>query len=190
MRITFRIVVPLLMAAAFCFSCATEPDPMVVAIENELFKDVHEGGEFRMDRMEKIDSSTFRAEFERRIELFETKYKADFKLYNNYFERGLRRNVARKIADMDRDQMIIDSLKIMLEQMGSDADRVAFYDICFSAEANVGNATQVLTDCYAAITPQYEVLCITHKKKDLHKTTGKVIPGYLELIKEEESLED
>lgn len=189
MKLSVGTLLPLLTAVILCISCTVEQDPIATAIGKELLKDVPEGGKFRMDRMEKIDSSTFRTEFGRRTELFETKANADFKLYNDYFERGLRQNVARKLADIDRDRMIVDSLKVMLERMGDDADKVAFYDICFSAEASVGGASQILTDCYASVTPDGEVLCITRDRKDLHKTTGKVIPGYLELIKEDDSLE-
>jgi hypothetical protein len=38
-------------------------------------------------------------------------------------------------------------------------------------------------DAYISITPDGRVISMTAERRDLHKGAGRVIPGYLELLK-------
>lgn len=179
------------VAAVLAASCNPETqDPIAKAIENELMKSVEGKYSFRMDRLALVDSTTFLTEFERRNEIFETKKAADFKLYNDFSTKGLRKNMAKKAEDIERDNEILEGLQALKDNMGGKVDGIAYYDCLFTAVAKVSGQTQILENYYATVTPDHRVISICASKKDLHKATGKVIPGYMELLGSDEEIVD
>lgn len=134
---------------------------------------------------EKIDSSTFRDEFGRRRSVFELKVEHDSTLYAKFVGEKKPTNAEIQRKNMLKDQGIIVRLDSLAESFGDNIDDVAFYDYHFSVLAKGKTSVMKLDDAYAAITPNYEVVGLTTKKRDIHKATGKSIPGYLELIKDE-----
>lgn len=179
----------LLFAAALALlaSCSVKPaDPVEEAIISEIMDNMAEGfTSVKIYKVEKIDSTTFGQELERRHHLFEVKKEVDEKAMNKYVAAGKPKNAAIKEESMKKDMMImqcLDSLAITIEDI---LDDVAYYDYKFSAQAKSQNSTMEFRDSYAAITPDFEVIGMTAKEKDLHKGLGKVIPGYLEILKGE-----
>lgn len=168
-------------------SCGTKPaDPVEEAITSEIINNMSEGfTSVKIFKVEKIDSTTFGQELERRRHLFETKKEVDGKYMNKYIAAGKPKNAAAKEESMKKDIIIIqclDSLAVSLEDI---LDDVAYYDYKFSAQAKSESSSMEFRDSYAAITPDFEVIGMTAKEKDLHKGLGKVIPGYLEILKGE-----
>ena len=72
--------------------------------------------------------------------------------------------------------------EIIGEMMGDDTLKVAYYDYSFTYSGKVGQTRVPAQQAYAAVTPDYRVLTCVSDKRDLHKATGLVIPGYKELL--------
>ena len=70
--------------------------------------------------------------------------------------------------------------------MAGKLDDVAYYDYVFSGSATAKEGKVSYSNVYVTITPAGEVLTMTSNQKDLHKATGRVIPGYIESITAEE----
>ena len=168
-------------------SCSGKPaDPVEEAITSEIITNMSEGfTDVKIYKVEKIDSTTFGQELERRRHLFETKREVDEKYMNKYIAAGKPKNAAAKEESMKKDQVIIQCLDSLAITLSDILDEVAYYDYKFSAQAKGQNSSMEFRDSYAAITPDYEVIGMTAKEKDLHKGLGKVIPGYLEILKGE-----
>lgn len=132
-----------------------------------------------------IDSSTYRQEIERRKATFELKVNQELKLLDKYNKEGKKKNAAYKTLDLRNDARIIKSIDSLAAAMGADIDKVAFYDYEFDAILSGKEIKNSVQHGYAAITPDGELLGINPDRKALHKSTGKVIPGYLSVIKDE-----
>lgn len=136
--------------------------------------------------VELIDSTTFATEFDRRIKMFQAKKDADEKLSVKYLAQGKKKNNALKAQDYVKDVMILASLDSLRNASENILGKVAYYDYKFSAVAKGPDSSMEFRDAYAAVTPDFKVIGMTADLKDLHKGLGKVIPGYLAIVKGEE----
>ena len=178
-------------AAVLAVSCGgSEPDPVAEAIKAEITTNMAEGfTSVKNITYELVDSTTFAQEFERRIKTFEVKRDADGKYLLKYTREGKTRNAAIKSDAYKRDLEILRDLDSLHAACAGILDDVAYYDYRFSADAKGDNSVMQFRDAYVAMTPEHEVIGMTAKQKDLHKGLGKVIPGYLGLVKGEEEEE-
>ena len=160
------------------------PDPVREAIKGEImgnmsqqFTDVY------VNSFEKVDSTTFRTELERRKTVFTTKRDADSDLLIKYMSEGKKKNAELKSESYRKDLLIlqgIDSLEVALAGI---LDDIAYYDYKFSADAKGDGMKMQFRNAYISITPDGRVISMTSERRDLHKSTGRVIPGYVELVK-------
>lgn len=178
------VIASVLMAAA----CGTRtPDPVHEAIKAEISGNMPQKfTDVKIYTVEKIDSTTFRQELDRRKTLFETRRAADEKLILKYNSEGKQKNAALKTESYKKDVFILRDLDSLEVSLADILDDVAYYDYVFSAQASGPDGKMEFRDSYAAITPDMQVIGLTAQKKDLHKGLGKVIPGYLEIVKGEE----
>lgn len=181
-------------AALLLVSCAPKtPDPVEQAICTEISAMPQGFTKVSVTSYERVDSTTFAQEFERRVKLFEAKRDADSKFLLKYLQEGKNRNAAIKNESYVRDLMILKGLDSLRAVCADIMDQVAYYDYVFDADASGEEGKMYFRQANAAITPDYQVIGMTSQQKDLHKGLGKVIPGYLELVKgaedEEESSE-
>ena len=77
----------------------------------------------------------------------------------------------------------LDSLRTTLEGR---LDEIAYYDYVFSGRAETANQATDFAGTYASITPALEVIALSAAQKDLHKSGGRAIPGYVQLFEEAE----
>ena len=172
---------------ALCFlaaGCAKEaPDPVRDALGAYIL--AGREGTFRLERIEKIDSTTFRTEFERRQNVFDLKLREETRLYDDYVRQGKPRNAARHSDAILRTWEVmagLDSLRACLEAR---LDEIAYYDYVFSGRVDIGNTYSVFQEAYASMTPALEVITVSTDRKDLHKAGGRAIPGYLQMLRED-----
>lgn len=184
MKKSIFILASLLMVAA----CGTKTaDPVHEAIKAEISGNMPQKfTDVKIYTVEKIDSTTFRQELDRRKTLFETRRAADEKLILKYNSEGKQKNAALKTESYKKDVFILRDLDSLEVSLADILDDVAYYDYVFSAQASGPDGKMEFRDSYAAITPDMQVIGLTAQKKDLHKGLGKVIPGYLEIVKGEE----
>ena len=85
----------LLLLGLLAAGCAKAPDP----VEESLAAYILRGreGSFRLYSLEKIDSTTFRTEFEHRQNVLQRKMEEETVLYGSYTMQRLPKNAARHL---------------------------------------------------------------------------------------------
>lgn len=178
------IILTAVMAVSACNS--STPDPVAAAIEAAAMKDADGDYRFRITSLEKIDSTTFRTEIGRRKELFELKIQAEEALFQKYLNEYKKQNSENHRQAMEKAKLNLAFVNTLEEKLASRLDETAYYDYVFSGYSETADGRMSYNNVYVAITPDGEVLAMTANQKDLHKGTGRVIPGYLEGISSEE----
>ena len=181
------LALALLCALAGCAE-APAPDPLQDVLGGYILRGRE--GTFRLDRIEKIDSTTFRTEFEHRQNVFELKLREETRLYNDYVRQGKPRNAARHSDAILRTREVMQGLDSLKAGLAGRLDEVAYYDYVFSGRVDIGNRYSEFQDAFACITPEGEVITVTQDKKDLHKAGGRAIPGYVQMLKEDDPEEE
>lgn len=171
-------ILPLLCILA-C-GCAKTPDPLQDALGSYLLRDRE--GSFRLYSIEKIDSTSFRTEFERRQNVFDLKLREETKLYESYVSQRKPKNAERHWNAMQRTREVMKGLDSLKAVMEGRLDEIAYYDYVFSGRAETDDQIIDLTQHYVSITPSLEVITLSADRKDLHKAGGRAIPGYLEML--------
>ena len=177
---SITIVLILSLLCVLSAGCKEEPDPLQDALGAYILRGRE--GTFRLYSIEKIDSTSFRTEFERRQNVFDLKLQEETRLYNNYVLQRKPKNAARHWDAMQRTREVmkgLDSLRIVMEGR---MDEIAYYDYVFSGRAEIGTRYTEFQDAYASISPSLEVISLTLERKDLHKAGGRAIPGYLQML--------
>lgn len=171
----------------FCLlacGCAETPDPLQDVLGAYLLRDRE--GTFQLYSIEKIDSTSFRTEFERRQNVFDLKLREETKLYESYVSQRKPKNAERHWNAMQRTREVmkgLDSLKAGLEGR---LDEIAYYDYVFSGRIDTDTRYSELQEAYASITPELEVITVSTDRKDLHKAGGRAIPGYVQMLRSRE----
>ncbi len=156
------------------------PDPLQEALEAYILQG--EEGSFQLYRIEKIDSTTFRTEFERRQKVYERKLQQETKLYQEYLSQNKPKNAKRHSDAIVRTCEIMNGLDSLKAGMEERLDEIAYYDYVFSGKAVSESQNSEFPNAYVSITPAFEIITLTEDRKDLHKTGGRAIPGYLQLL--------
>ena len=178
----FALFAALLPLLASCGSGT--PDPVHEAIKGEIMGNMaQEFSSVSIHSVEKIDSTTFRQELDRRKKAFTTKRDADSDFLLKYMTEGKKRNASLKSESYKRDLVILQGLDSLEAAHAAILDDIAYYDYRFSAEAKGEGLKMQFRDAYISITPDGRVISMTAERRDLHKSAGRVIPGYLELVK-------
>ena len=109
-------------------SCSSGvPDPVHEAIKGEIMGNMsQEFSSVSINSVEKIDSTTFRQELERRKTVFTTKRDADGDFLLKYMTEGKKRNAALKSESYKRDLVILQGLDSLEEAHAADVNSVAW----------------------------------------------------------------
>ena len=176
-----------IVAALIVAGCQPRPvDPVEQALRDKITEAMN-GDVTRMtiSNIQRIDSTTWREELERRTHVFELRYQQNENYYWEYRSKGLQKNTANKYAEMEKDKRVLDGLAAIGQELADSLDCVAYYDYSFSVLAN-GRETQLSYPvAYATITPYGEVFSLSEDKRELHKSTGHLLPGYVDLVSSE-----
>lgn len=180
-------------AMALCLAgCGQKPDMYREALETEIIRLVGADAKVTFNTVERIDSTTFGQEIERRIKTFSLKLDQDTNFYNKYKKDGMAKNADLKKKAVEMDQKLLAGME-MLRQRIADADSldvVAYYDYHFTGNAKSSEGITTFNDNYATITPDGKVMSINDALQGLHKAMGKSIPGYESLIKSNKQEEE
>lgn len=179
-RIIFLVLSCLCILPCACRQDA--PDPLGEALGAYILQG--QEGSFRLYRIEKADSTTFRTEFERRQNVFDRKLREETRLYDSYIAQGKPKNAARHQQAIQRTREVMKGLDSLRAVMEPRMDEVAYYDYVFSGRKETGEQVTEFADAWVSITPALEVIALTSERKDLHKSGGRAIPGYVQMIGE------
>ena len=177
---TFAKALLLPLLCLFAGGCAKSPDPVREALGAYILQGRE--GTFRLYEIRKIDSTTFRTEFERRQNVFELKLQQETKLHESYFLQNKPKNAERHWDAIQRTREIMKGLDSLRAVMADRMDEIAYYDYVFSGRADTGAEATEFRDAYVSMTPAYEVVCLSADRRDLHKAGGRAIPGYLQML--------
>ena len=130
-----------------------------------------------------MDSTSLGEEYAMRTSLFETKLAVLTSQYEKYVREKKVNNAAKKKEEMEETVQVQKRLADLSATLAPMSGMTVYYDCRFSAIIRGNGGMKELKDWYACITPGNEVLVYCENRKDLHKTTGKVIPGYVEALK-------
>lgn len=180
MKRTAILAAALVMLAACAQNRAT--DPVETAIKTKIAESVSPDAVIRIDRLEKVDSTTFGSELEHRIKVFTLRHDQNEKYYFQYNSEGRPNSAAEKKEAMKKDALVLEGLDKIGERMADSLSLVAYYDYKFSGSAETKTERTVFQDYYASITSDGQVMSISSSTKGLHKSLGRVIPGYTGLI--------
>lgn len=179
-------IIPIIAACLLPCSCTRTQDPYKAALETEIIRLVGADAKVTFNKVERIDSTTFGQEVDKRIQAFNTKLEQDTKLYEKYMADRMLTNAGKKKQAMEIDGKMLaglEKLRARIEEADS-LDVVAYYDYHFTGYAKCGGEETTFPDNYASITPEGKVLSINDALKGLHNALGKVIPGYKEALDE------
>lgn len=178
-------------SAALVFAgCASAPkDPVKDAIKAEILRMEQGFTSVRFDSVEKIDSVTYGQELERRVKTFELKRDADQQFLVKYSSQHKPKNAAIKQFSYIEDLRILKALDSLGTVIAPISGNVAYYNYKFSAQAKGESSTMKFVDAYVAITPSNEVIGMASKLGDVNKGLGKVVPGYMDIVRSEEQSE-
>lgn len=157
-------------------------DPAQAALEKKIKEQVGEDAGINIFLFEKIDSTTFAEELADRKEAFNYKLEQDSRFLIEYSTKGLKRNAAKKTLAVRTDHRILAALDSIATVIEPYAAEVAYYDYHFSGKAVSKSGDTEFKDYYSCITPSGEVMCISPSSKGLHKSMGRILPGYSELF--------
>ena len=140
------------------------------------------GARVRIFKMEQTGQGTLGEELQRRKDVFQLQMKQNGRLYEVYMSKGKPRNAMLKLEAIDKAQRVLRQLDSLEEEYVDVLDSVIFYDYRFSGEAVTKDSRFDLSEAYASITPDGKVLSVSTDVKDIHKSTGRAIPGYVDLF--------
>lgn len=176
--------------ATAMIACAHNPDPVKDALVTYLQEVSGETGKVKIYTLEKVDSTTFGQEIDRKIKLFELKISQNTNFYNTYVKEGKRKNAMIKEAAITKDRNRLEWLELLKENMSDRLDEVAYYDYRFSGKGNFETFISEYKDHYFAMTPQLEILGLSPDQNTVHKNTSKVLPGYLDFLHDDSAVKD
>ena len=170
----------LLLLCVLAAGCAKAPDP----VEESLAAYILRGreGSFRLYSLEKVDSTTFRTEFEHRQNVFDLKLQEETRLFENYYFQNKKKNADRHWEAMERTREAIKGLDSLRSALAGRMDEIAYYDYVFSGRAETADAATEFKDTYVCMTPELEIIAMTTERRDLHKAGGRAIPGYRQML--------
>lgn len=178
----FIFIAASLLLLASCGGKAV--DPVHEAIKGEIMGNMEQQfSDVSIIKVEKIDSTTFRTELDRRKNAFALKRDADSNLLIKYMTEGKKRNAELKTESYRKDLLILQGLDSLEVALAAILDDIAYYDYRFSADAKGEGMNMQFRNAYISITPDGRVISMTSERSDLHKGAGRVIPGYLDLVK-------
>lgn len=179
-----KITVALASIAMFISCSDKTADPVKEALIAEIGKTMKvEAPDVYFSNIARIDSTTFAEELDRRKVVLETKCKVLEKQALKYSAEGKLNASRNKVEELSATRNRLKDLEKLAQSLADIADKTAYYDYTFSATAKGDGRKMEFKEAYATVTPDFQVLGICSQKKDIHKGMGKVIPGYLEMLK-------
>lgn len=173
-------------AMVICLAaCSQQPDPFKDAVETEIIRLVGPDAKVRFNTFELIDSTTVGKELDYRLSLIETRRKQNLKFNEKYLNEGKQTNARIKAEAAAKDAVVIEGIKAIRERMAAadSLDVVVYYDYHVTGEAKSESGITTFADHYACVGADGTVLNFTDNQKTLHKGVGKVIAGYLTVLK-------
>lgn len=177
----------LLLAALALSACGSkfDKDPIAQALTTHILASAPQCCHFMLTELRLVDSTDFATEFAHREEVFKRQIEKNETLYVRYKTEGQPKNAALKLQAMKNGVRILMGIDSLRKSMEANLSQTAYYDYQFSGHLTKGRQSADYNGWWFTITPSGEVLVVVADRKDLHKSGGKAIPGYLELLKGE-----
>lgn len=182
-RIAFIQVIVLCLVS--CGQGDRQLDLFERAIESEIIRLAGTDAEVEFSVCERIDSTTLGEELVFRKRLIEARRDQNLLLSEQYARQKKRTNarLRREAAQKDSEVLVgIDSIRVRLAAADS-LDIICHYDYLVAGEARTADGITAIPEHYACISADGTLLTFTPEKRKLHYGVGKVIPGYIRILK-------
>lgn len=185
----------LIPIVALCLaSCGQQKQPDIYkdAIETEIIRLVGPDAKVSFTTFERIDSTTFGKELEYRHGLIQTRRNQNLKLMEKYKKQGMPTNMEKKAKSAALDAEVLKGIEALRERMAAadSLDIIAYYDYHVAGEAKSSEGTTTFPNHFACVAVDGTLLNFTDNPRFLHKSIGKVIPGYHTVLKRNSASED
>ena len=129
-----------------------------------------------------IDTVTFAEEVFTRRRIQEVKMEKELEFRADYRSRGMRTNARRKDSSIAHCRAVIEGLDSIALSRMAQKDSVLYRDFYVVGTAETGSSVLRFDPVYVCIGADGQVAASSGNRPDLHKTMGKSIPGYLEML--------
>lgn len=166
-------------------ACTSTPkDPVYQMVQDYVAKQAGEPVKVKINKLAKVDSTTYGTEIERRMHVYEVRIKENTKFYEKYSSENKPKNASLKYQAIQQDRERILWLRDTRDRMAaSDSlDVVAYYDYCFSGKGTGETTVMDYDNVWFSMTIDGEILSMSNDQKDIHKRGGSVIPGYADML--------
>ena len=170
-----------------CGGKAEKAGPVQTALREFILERYPELDKVTFETIEETKTVTFDEEILRREKLFALRMKQDDGLYKKFVQEGKQKNAQLRYDSLLQDIRIKNGIDSIRVKMGDGVNDVAFTVYTFTAKAEGKDKVLNFRENLAAVTPDYTVVNLAPKSSELYKATGRVIPGYRELLKGDEA---
>lgn len=192
----FLLALPLVLAGGMAASCSgASASPGSVSPEEQAVRswllsrvlDSRPGTDagkvsLNLEVFKCIDTVTFAEEIFVRRHIQEIKMEKELEFREDYRSRGMRTNARRKDSSIAHCRAVIEGLdSIALSRMGQ-KDSVVYRDFYVVGTADTGSSVLRFDPVYVCIDADGAVAASSGNRPDLHKSMGKSIPGYMEML--------
>lgn len=129
-----------------------------------------------------IDSSTVSDEIERRRDIFQLKMERQSILESRYTEKKMKTNARRQHVRMEQSAKIIAGLDSIAFILDPRRNEILHRTYLIEGQAETPKEIISLDGFYVVLTSDEEVVAFTKDKKSLYRGTGRLIPGYMEML--------
>lgn len=137
-----------------------------------------------------VDSTTYGEELAVRRYLLAYKAAVNESHRAYYAERGSRRAANLYAASVAKDRNALEGLDSLKVSLGEKLEEVAYYEFVYSAQASSPDTKYIIQDWHFLITPRYHIIAMKQTHTGIARGLGKIIPGYLTVLGENEISEE
>ncbi len=135
-----------------------------------------------LESVAQVDSSTLADEIERRRDIFQLKMERQSILESRFLEKKMKVNARRQHIRMEQSAKIIAGLDSIAFMRDPQRDSILYRIYLIKGKAETFDEVFPLNGYYAVLTPDGKALAFTKDRKALHKGTGRLIPGYEDML--------
>ena len=129
-----------------------------------------------------IDTVTFAEEVYVRRHIQELKMEKELEFRDDYRSRGMRTNARRKDSSIAHCRAVIEGLDSIALSRIAQKDSVVYRDFYVVGTADTGSSVLRFDPIFVCIDSDGQVAASSSNRPDLHKTMGKSIPGYMDML--------
>lgn len=179
-------VLIILAAALLPFAACRQAEDAQAALKEALVEKIKAANpqleSFRISKVELKSKVLFKNELERRIDLMNSKVKAENSFLDKY--KGYPKATEKHLKSLNTTEAIIRELELYRTANAAKADSLVYYVISFTGSGRTKDGASVPdTEMLATVSTENLVYNLIPAGGNPYKGMGRVLPGYDEILK-------